>query len=52
MKKFFNKESVKQLWESVMASTKRNMSRGAQSVNRIITWARGDNWRGNREKKK
>jgi len=52
MKKFFDKQKMKQVWNSVMDSTKRNMSRGAQSINRIITWARGENWRTNREKKK
>lgn len=52
MKTFFSREKARQVWASVMASTRRNMSRGAQSVNRIITWARGDGWRNNRESKK
>lgn len=52
MKKFFNKATMQNTWKSVMASTKKAMSRGAQSINRIITWARGENWRGNRNRKK
>jgi hypothetical protein len=37
--------------EKTMNSKNNNMSRGAQYVNRIITWAHKDNWR-RKEKKK
>ncbi len=32
-------------WQRLYHSTKQKMSRGAQNVNKIITWARKDNWR-------
>lgn len=54
MKKFIGKtrEYLRTYWRNVMQSKDDNMSRGAEYVNRIITWARGDNWRRGREKKK
>ncbi len=43
-----------QYWKKVMNSTRKSMSLGAQHVDKIITWARQDNWRRphNRPKKK
>jgi len=32
-------------WRRLYDSAKKKMSRGAQNVNKIITWARKDNWR-------
>lgn len=36
---------LQQLWRNLYSSTKNSMSRGAQHVNKIISWARKDNWR-------
>ena len=44
-------QTVKNHWRELMASTHRRMSRGAQNLNKIITFAHGDNWR-RKEKKK
>ncbi len=54
MKKMIGKsrETMRQYWRKVMSSTRKNMSIGAQYVDKIITWARRENWRGNKEKKK
>ncbi len=54
MKKMIGKsrETMRQYWRKVMASTRNRMSIGAQYVDRIISWARRENWRGNKEKKK
>ena len=45
---------LRQYWKKVMNSTRKSMSLGAQHVDKIITWARQDNWRRphNRPKKK
>ncbi|NRB21847.1 hypothetical protein HRU45_03850 [Candidatus Dependentiae bacterium] len=45
---------LRQYWKKVMDSTRKSMSLGAQHVDKIITWARQDNWRRphNRPKKK
>jgi hypothetical protein len=43
-------------WQAMSRGMYRRMSRGAFQINRMITFARRDNWRrpggGNREKKK
>lgn len=39
-------------WTRMMASSRVKMSLGAQYLSKIIPWARRDNWRGQREKKK
>lgn len=54
MKKMIGRtrETMRQYWQRVMDSTRRNMSTGAQYINRIISWARRENWRGSKEKKK
>ncbi|MFC1845580.1 hypothetical protein ACFLX2_00455 [Candidatus Dependentiae bacterium] len=44
MKKF-GKSRFKNAWKKLMDSTHRNISRGASSINKIISWARSDNWR-------
>lgn len=46
------KELIRQYWRKVMESTRRRMSVGAQYIDKIIPWARKENWRGRREKKK
>ena len=38
-------DTLRQYWKKVMNSTKKGMSLGAQHVDKIITWAREDNWR-------
>ena len=43
--KNFGKVKMKEAWNNVMHSTQDKISRGASQVLRIITWARGDNWR-------
>jgi len=45
-----NKET-RSYWRSMMASTHRAMSTGAQQIMKLITMAHGDNWR-RKEKKK
>ena len=44
MKKF-GKVKMREAWDKLMHSTQDKMSRGATQVLRIITWAKGDNWR-------
>lgn len=52
--KFFRgkPEKLRDYWSNLFASTRRRMSRGASNISKIITWARADNWRRGREKKK
>lgn len=45
MKKIFDKEKMKQHWRNLMNSTKNSISRGAANINKIISWARNENWR-------
>jgi hypothetical protein len=49
-------ERIRNYWRRLMDSTQKKMSRGAENIARMISWARGENWRrggeGNREKKK
>jgi hypothetical protein len=35
-----------------MNSAHKHMSRGAENISKFISWARKDNWRRGREKKK
>jgi len=49
MKPFKN---FKQRWKNLMDSTQKKLSRGAESINKIIPWARGDNWRRKQKVKK
>ncbi len=44
--------SYKEYWKKVMKSTKNKMSQGAAKISKSISWARGENWRGKKEKKK
>lgn len=39
-------------WEHLVNNSHRHMSRGAEYINKVITFARGDEWRRGREKKK
>jgi len=47
---------IRNYWRKLMDSTQKRMSRGSEQIARMISWARGDNWRrggeGNRERKK
>ncbi len=54
MKKFFGKtrQTMKQYWQRLMRSDQNKMPQGARFIDKMISWARGENWRGNREKKK
>ncbi len=46
-------QKLRDYWKKMMSSTREeHMSRGAIKISRIITWARKDNWRRGREKKK
>lgn len=36
---------IKGYWRNVMASTRMKLSQGAFSIKKLITSARGDNWR-------
>lgn len=38
-------KSFKERWRNLMDSTQKKFSRGASKINRIIPWAKGDNWR-------
>ncbi len=44
-------EKVANYWQEVMHSTHCKMSRGAEYVDKIITWAHADNWRRKNKKK-
>jgi hypothetical protein len=39
-------------WETLVANSHRNMSRGAEYINKIITSAHRDQWRRHEDKKK
>jgi len=39
-------KNAKQAWRNLMNSSQDNISRGAAHIDKIISWARGDNWRG------
>jgi len=54
MKKFLGKtrESMRNYWRNMMQSARVKMPRGAQYIDKMISWARGENWRGNRKNKK
>ena len=47
---------IRTYWRKLMNSTQKRMSRGSAQIARMISWARGENWRrggeGNRQKKK
>ncbi len=45
MKRFFSKERAKQQWQKLMNSTRNKISQGAAQINKIISWARSENWR-------
>jgi hypothetical protein len=38
-------QQLKDYWKRVMHSKHKKMSWGAQQVDKIISWARRDNWR-------
>ena len=45
-------KNAKQSWRNLMDSTQKKFSRGAASIIRIVSWARGDNWRRRQKVKK
>jgi len=51
MKKF-GKPRFKKAWKKLMDSTNKKLSRGASNINKIISWARADNWRRKQKVKK
>ena len=42
-------KNAKQAWRKLMNSTQEKLSRGASNINKIISWARGENWRGSQK---
>jgi len=54
MKPFIGKsrECMNCYWRERMHSRCNEISRGSSHIARMISWARGENWRGNKEKKK
>jgi len=38
-------KKIKAYWRNMMHSTPKRMSRGAQQIFRMFSWARQDNWR-------
>lgn len=54
MKKFLGKsrQTMRNNWKNVMQSGCIKMSCGAQYIDKMISWARGENWRGKRKNKK
>ncbi len=54
MKKMWGKtrQTMQNYWRKMMKSTRINMPVGAKYIDKIISWARGENWRGNRKNKK
>jgi hypothetical protein len=51
MKRTFDKEYMYAYWRKLMDSTRKQISVGAQAINKLITRAHGDNWRRKEEKK-
>jgi hypothetical protein len=51
MKRIFSKQFLQEYWRNLMHSTCKKMSLGAQAITKLITHARGDNWRRKNEKK-
>jgi len=52
MKKFKKRERIKEYWQRVMDSKQDKISRGAANIDKIISWARGENWRGKQKDRK
>lgn len=54
MKKYINRvrHQLYDYWTNMMHSTRRSMPLGAQYISKMIAWARGENWRGQRKNKK
>ncbi len=54
MKKFLGKtrDNMHNYWRRLMSHGGEKMSCGARYIDKMISWARGENWRGKREKKK
>lgn len=49
-KKF--RQKMSDYWRNLMRSSRVKMQLGAQHLARIFPWARGEYWRGRKEKKK
>lgn len=45
------RHAIKDYWMHMVRYNHHNMSRGAENINKIITWARKDNWRRKDHKK-
>jgi hypothetical protein len=50
-KSFSSIERARAYWKRAMHSTQDKLSRGASKITKIISWARGDNWRRKNPKK-
>ncbi len=51
-KRMRNKNKVRDYWSAMMRSTHERISRGAQKIHRMISWARNENWRRTEPKRK
>jgi len=45
-------QHLRSYWQNLFESTRKRMTRGSWNISKIISWARKDNWRRGREKKK
>lgn len=54
MKKFIGKtrQTMRNYWRNLMSKDTEKMPQGARYIDKMISWARGENWRGKKEKKK
>lgn len=52
MKSYIRKtgKQMREYWNNSMQSMKRQMSRGAQNIFRMMPWARNESWRRNDKK--
>jgi hypothetical protein len=46
------KKRVREYWNRLYSSTRNKLSRGAANINRMISWARNENWRRSRREDK
>jgi len=52
MARMKRRQRVKEYWKTMMRSLQLKMSRGGANISKVISRARGDNWRRGRERKK
>lgn len=51
MKKIFDRHAIREYWQKMYNSAHNKISRGAEFINKIIPWGRGDTWRRKENKK-